>query len=80
MEDGNLVLRTDAGDGTADADQRRIERTPIEIEEPRPVARDDGVAEIEVGNTIGADDEALGICLNGREGDENRPRGQSRAS
>ena len=56
-------------------DEQRVERTPIEIGEAGPLSRDDGVAEVEIGNAVGADDESLRVRLERGEGEQDRPRG-----
>ena len=61
MNGGDVTRRRCADDGARHADQRRIERTPIQVDEARPIAGDDGVAHVEIGDPVRAHGVAVRI-------------------
>ena len=58
---GTFTRRRRADDGARDADQRRIERTPVQVDEARPIASDDRVAHVEIGDPVRAHGVAMRI-------------------
>ena len=68
--------RPGAGDDSANADQHRVQGTPVEIDQCRPATTDNGVAQIEIRDAVGADAEALRIRLKCRECENRDPRGE----
>ncbi len=74
MGNRHFDRRTVAGNAASDADQKGIERTPIEVHEVGKTPVDDRVAQIEIGDAVRPNGVALRIRLECDEREDDHPR------